>query len=502
MRATSSARRWSPCAWPGRREASLTFTGDLGRRGSPLLRDPAPVPPADLLISESTYGGRVLEPPERAGDALEAVVRRTVERGGKVLIPAFSLGRTQVVLYYLEDAIRAGRLPAVPIFVDSSLAADIAAVYRRHPECLREGYRTRCLSEAPLAQYLRSVPEGTAVSTQRQPCVIISPSGMCDGGRIVRHLKNNLDDPRCSVVLVSYQAPHTLGRKLLVPRGRIRIHGRDWNFWADVVELPGFSGHPDQTELLSFLGPLAGQCPRVRLVHGEPEQAETLARALRRKGSATWPCPAAAKQYAWCDSWIATVQGEECQACRSAVRWSSPPCCSRAAWRALAWGVGWLASQPPLATFAWNARAAALGIAASLPLLALFALCVRWPVGPLARIQHFSDEVIRPWFAPCTLLDLAAISVAAGVGEEMLFRGFLQPLLGYYLGVWPALLAASVLFGLLHLITLTYALLAALIGVYLGYVQLFGDNLLAVIVAHALYDFVALVYLVRGPLAR
>jgi membrane protease YdiL (CAAX protease family) len=164
----------------------------------------------------------------------------------------------------------------------------------------------------------------------------------------------------------------------------------------------------------------------------------------------------------------------------------------------LAWLLGWLCDQPPLGTFAWDARAAGVGVAASVPMLAVFALCVWWPIGPLARIKQFADEVIRPWFAPCSLFDLALISVSAGVGEEMLFRGFLQGLLGHWLGVWAGVLAASVLFGLLHLITVTYALLAALIGLYLGWLQLTCDNLLAVIVTHALYDFLALLYLLRG----
>jgi membrane protease YdiL (CAAX protease family) len=165
----------------------------------------------------------------------------------------------------------------------------------------------------------------------------------------------------------------------------------------------------------------------------------------------------------------------------------------------LAWGLGWLLGHPPLAYFSWNWLDAALGAAASSPLLLLFAACVRWPVGPLRRIKEFSDEVVRPWFAPCTLLDLALISLAAGIGEEMLFRGLLQNLFRNWLGLWGGVAAASVLFGLLHLITPTYALMAAAIGVYLGCVQVATGNLLAVITTHALYDLIALVYLVRGP---
>jgi membrane protease YdiL (CAAX protease family) len=165
----------------------------------------------------------------------------------------------------------------------------------------------------------------------------------------------------------------------------------------------------------------------------------------------------------------------------------------------LAWGLGWLLGQLPLAHFSWSVRDAALGASASLPLLVLFAGCVRWPVGPLRRIKQFSDEVVRPWFAPCTLLDLALISLAAGIGEEMLFRGLLQTILGCWLGLWGGIAAASVLFGLMHLITPTYALMAAAMGVYISCVQVATGNLLTVIVTHALYDLVALTYLVRGP---
>jgi metallo-beta-lactamase family protein len=263
------------------REGTITFTGDLGRRGAAFANDPAPVPAADLLICESTYGGRVLESLTATRAQLEEVVRRTIERGGKVLIPAFSLGRTQALIYYLQEGMKRGRIPVALVFVDSPLASDIAEVYRRHAEDFREDVG---LLGGPQVSYLRSVDDSKELSARRQPCVILAPGGMCQGGRIVRHLKENIDDPRCSIVLVSYQAPGTLGRKLLEPRARIWIHGRDWNWWADVVEFPGFSGHPDQTEVLASLGPMAGRIRKTRLVHGEIEQAEQLAQVLRLKG--------------------------------------------------------------------------------------------------------------------------------------------------------------------------------------------------------------------------
>jgi metallo-beta-lactamase family protein len=269
------------------REGTITFTGDLGRRGAAFANDPATVPATDLLICESTSGGRVLPSLAATRAKLEEVVRRTVERGGKVLIPAFSLGRTQALLYFLQKGIESSRVPAVPIFVDSPLAGDIAEVYRR--ACPPEDADRL---GGPMIMYVRSLDASKELSTRRQPCVVIAPGGMCQGGRIVRHLKENIDDPRCSIVLVSYQAPGTLGRKLLEPRAKIRIHGRDWNWWADVVGLSGFSGHPDQAELLASLGPMAGRIGKVRLVHGEIEQAEQLAQALRAQGFADVGVPA------------------------------------------------------------------------------------------------------------------------------------------------------------------------------------------------------------------
>jgi metallo-beta-lactamase family protein len=273
----------------GGRDRRLTYTGDLGRRGLPLLRDPAPVPEADLLICECTYGGRAHEPLPRVTDALIEVVHRTAARGGKVLVPAFTLGRTQMVVSVLRRAMGGGRLPEVPIFIDSPLAADVAAVYRRHPDALdADAARRLGGADDPLdgagVEYVRSVEASKGLAGRREPCVIVAASAMCDGGRILRHLKENLDDPRCSVVLVSHQAPDSLGRRLLEPRPTVRFHGRTWNLWADVVDLNGFSGHADRNDFLDFLGPLAGRTRHVRLVHGEPDQAEALAEVLRAEG--------------------------------------------------------------------------------------------------------------------------------------------------------------------------------------------------------------------------
>jgi len=268
---------------------SLTFTGDLGRRGSPILPPTAAVPPANVVICESTYGGQVHEPLERTSARLVEAVKRTFERGGKVLIPAFSLGRTQLVIHFLCDAIRAGELPALPIFVDSPLAAEVADIYQRHPEAL-DPIAARKLKDdpdflgGPMVKYVRSFEEGMRLSDRPGPAIIVAASGMCEAGRIVHHLKRHIDDPRSSVVLVSYQAYGTPGRRMLEKEPTVMFLGREWNKWAEIVHLGGFSGHADQEDFLAFLSPLIGKVNRVCLVHGESDRAEALATCLRAAG--------------------------------------------------------------------------------------------------------------------------------------------------------------------------------------------------------------------------
>jgi uncharacterized protein len=162
--------------------------------------------------------------------------------------------------------------------------------------------------------------------------------------------------------------------------------------------------------------------------------------------------------------------------------------------------LGWMIDHPPLRFFAWDLLAVLWGVVATLPLLALFFLFQRWPIGPLKRIQRFSDEVMRPLLAPCSVIDLLGISVLAGLGEEMFFRGVLQEACAGWFTVWVGILISSVIFGLMHLITVTYAVLATFMGAYLGWVWLFADhNLLVIVITHALYDFIVLLWLLRGP---
>jgi metallo-beta-lactamase family protein len=274
----------------------LTFTGDLGRPGAPILRDPSPVPPGDLLISESTYGGHTHEPVEETPERLGEVARRTAERGGKLLIPAFSVGRTQMVVYFLHQLINAGRLPDLPVFVDSPMAARATEVFRAHPECFDEEALALLREHPDLfgeehVRYVERVDESIALNDRPGPCVILAASGMCEAGRILHHLKHHIEDPRSTVLIVGYQAEGTLGRRLVEGQKEVRILGQTFPVKAEVVVLNGLSSHADQGELLRSLGPLVGTAHHVRLVHGEPDRAEALAAALRQAGFADVAVP-------------------------------------------------------------------------------------------------------------------------------------------------------------------------------------------------------------------
>jgi metallo-beta-lactamase family protein len=266
-------------------ERSLTFTGDLGRPGLPIIRDPAPVPPADLLICESTYGGHTHETVEETAERLGEVVRHTAARGGKVIIPAFSVGRTQTILYFLHQLDNAGRIPDVPIYVDSPMAVRATEVFRAHPECFNDA-ALRLLQDEPdlfgdqRVKYVEKVHESIALNGEPGPCVILSASGMCEGGRVLHHLRHNVEDPRATILIASYQAAETLGRRIVERQPEIRILGRALKLQAEVAVLNGLSSHADHPGTLACVETLS-RTTRVRLVHGEPDRAERLAEGLR-----------------------------------------------------------------------------------------------------------------------------------------------------------------------------------------------------------------------------
>lgn len=276
----------------------VVFTGDLGRRNVPILRDPEVPSGAHFLICESTYGDRLHDPIERADDALAAVIARTFERGGKVVIPSFALERAQEIVFALKRLNRAGRLPPVPVYVDSPLTVRITDVFRRHPDCYdAEARKLLFEGDSPFEfeglHYVDSVEESKRISTSSDPAVVISASGMCESGRVIHHLKSILGGAANTVVIVGWQAQHTLGRRLVEGRTRVRLFGVERERRCEVVVLNGFSAHADRQDLVDFCEAVRDKGPlrRVALVHGEPSSREALATRLLERDFTEVRCP-------------------------------------------------------------------------------------------------------------------------------------------------------------------------------------------------------------------
>jgi len=275
----------------GGRQTRLLFSGDLGRRDMPILRDPTPAPLANVLMIESTYGDRLHPPHAKAEQRLHRLIGETCNKGGKVVIPAFTVGRTQEIVYSLHRLASARKLPDVPVFVDSPLAVDVTEVFRLHPECYDQEVREFMVQERdrdPFGfgrlRYIRNVEDSKALNDLEGPAVIISASGMCEAGRIQHHLKHTIGDPRNAVLIVSWQAPHTLGRRLVEEQPQVKIFGRKYPLRARVETINGYSAHADRDELLAWVRPIAGDLRRAFVVHGDPDPAAALADGLRHLG--------------------------------------------------------------------------------------------------------------------------------------------------------------------------------------------------------------------------
>jgi metallo-beta-lactamase family protein len=269
----------------------LVFSGDLGRRNMPILRDPEVPPGASCLIMESTYGDRNHDPIEEMEDQLHEVITRTVKRRGKVVVPSFALERAQEVIYSLKQLKDQGRLPNVPVYVDSPLTVKLTDVFRIHPDCFDSETRKILLEgDSPFdfdgLRYISSVEDSKAIDRSDQPCVIISASGMCEFGRVVHHLAATLENRRNSVLIVGWQAQHTLGRRLVEQRTRVRIFGVERERHAEVVVLNGFSAHAGQDDLVKYAEAVreAGPLRQVALVHGEDQGRNTLKALLEERG--------------------------------------------------------------------------------------------------------------------------------------------------------------------------------------------------------------------------
>ena len=269
----------------------LAFTGDLGRKHLPILRDPEIPDGVSCLLTESTYGDRLHDPIELTTETLADVINRTVKRGGKIVIPSFALERAQEIIYALKKLHDQKRSPSIPVYVDSPLTVKLTDVFKLHPECYDPEtfallHSENSPFEFPGLKYISSVEDSKRVSSSNEPSIIISASGMCEGGRILHHLVATIDDPRNTVIIVGYQAEHTLGRRLVEKQPDVRIYGVMHRLEAEVVVMNGFSGHADQNGLLRFADALRskGHLEKVILVHGEPKSQETLKTKLNDQG--------------------------------------------------------------------------------------------------------------------------------------------------------------------------------------------------------------------------
>jgi len=272
-----------------KKHLKVCFTGDLGRRGIPILRDPQLIPETDILIIECTYGNRLHPPLQSAGEDLAFIVNKVASRGGKLIIPSFALERAQEVIYHLNVLRKEKKIPAIPIYVDSPLAANISEVFRSHPECCDKHAYDKFIThgEDPFSfenlYYTRSVEDSKALNTKTGPMIIISASGMCEHGRILHHLKNNIDNPKNAVLIVGYQAENTLGRKLVNGEKRVNIFGDPYDVKADIFIMDAFSAHADRSDLLEYISRING-LKKICLVHGERKQIDAFTYALAENG--------------------------------------------------------------------------------------------------------------------------------------------------------------------------------------------------------------------------
>lgn len=280
----------------------IVFSGDIGRAGLPIIRDPQPpTGGADLVILESTYGNREHPSVEGAREMLARIVGEASSRGGRVLIPAFAVGRTQEIVYDLHGLAREHKIPAIPIFIDSPLAIDATTVFAMHPEVFDQSedliQKVQNLFEFPLVRYTREAGESKALNAQHGPMVVIAASGMCEAGRILHHLAHHASDPRTTILIVGFQAEHTLGRRIVDRAPVIKVFSEEIPLRARVEILNGYSAHGDRHELQGWLdrvrdgGRPGSVPPPVYLVHGEPDAQEAFTEQLRGAGYSSVQAP-------------------------------------------------------------------------------------------------------------------------------------------------------------------------------------------------------------------
>ncbi len=281
-----------------RQKRRLVFTGDLGRKHLPILRDPEAVDQADILITEGTYGGRFHDPIEDTRGQLAQIIVNTYERKGVLIIPAFAVGRTQDIVYDMQRLVAEERIPDISVYVDSPLATNVTEIFRLHPECYDEEILEYIDSDPdgnafgwPRLRYVRSSDESKALNESRESCIIIAASGMCEAGRVLHHLKHHIGDPNTTVLFVGYQAENTLGRKILDGWNKVKIFGDEYDVRAEIKKIGGYSGHADHNDLVGFAHNMIRKPRQTFVVHAEAEAAAKLQDSLQRIGlqNVTYP---------------------------------------------------------------------------------------------------------------------------------------------------------------------------------------------------------------------
>jgi metallo-beta-lactamase family protein len=270
----------------GGRKVRLAFTGDLGRGHNDILRDPDHPCDADYLLTESTYGNREHEPLDHVNDRVCAIINRALEKNGKIIIPAFAVGRTQQLLDTLYQITQSRCIPSWPVYVDSPLSLQATEVFKRHPECFNKKFHDLMMnSRNPFSMsninYVGSVDESKAINDFHKPCIIISASGMAEAGRIRHHIKNNIGDDRNTILIVGWCAPHTLGAHLASGHKEVNIFGEPYQVRATVETIDAFSGHADKNELRAWAEQVTGSLRGIFVIHGEEEPALAFAETLR-----------------------------------------------------------------------------------------------------------------------------------------------------------------------------------------------------------------------------
>ncbi len=267
------------------------FSGDIGRHETPIIRDPDYLRDLDVLIMESTYGNRIHTHSDEVEEEVAKVIREVYDRKGKVIIPAFAVGRTQLLVYVLHKLFDQDRIPSLPIYVDSPLAVNATKVFREHPECFdRETNRIFLESgDDPFGfgrlKYITTVDQSKELNDIHEPMIIISASGMAEGGRILHHLANNISNPKNLVLFVGYSAEHTLARKIMDGMEKVNILGEEHSVKCQIKTMDYFSGHADQSELIDYLSlNPTNKLKNIFLVHGEEEQALPLREKIIQKG--------------------------------------------------------------------------------------------------------------------------------------------------------------------------------------------------------------------------